>query len=287
MSVLIFGHGYVGQAFANACRTRGERVAATSRDPAKRAAMAASGVEAIDPADAEALDAALRTARAVLVTAAPGPDGCPGLKALVPALSRTGAFPDWIGYVSATSVYGDRGGGWVDEDGELNAPTVEGARRVAAERDWLDVGLGMGLTVAIFRLPAIYGPGRSPFDRIADGTARVVRKPGQVFNRVHVDDVVAGLMAGRARPRPGGIYNLCDDRPAGADVYTLYAAALAGAPALPEVDWTAPDVSDAMRRFYRDNKRVSNARAKAELGWRPAYADWRDGLRAILQGEGR
>jgi nucleoside-diphosphate-sugar epimerase len=201
---------------------------------------------------------------------------------LLPALTATSAYPDWIGYVSSTAVYGDRDGGWAFEDDALNAASLEGARRVRAEADWLDAGRGMGLTVQIFRLPAIYGPGRSVVDRLRDGTARLVRKPGQIFNRIHVDDAVSGLFASMARPRPGAAYNLSDDTPSPADVVMADAARRMGLPTPPEVDWTDPSVSEAMRRFYLDSKRISNARAKAELGWRPAYPSWREGLEAIL-----
>jgi nucleoside-diphosphate-sugar epimerase len=284
VNTLIFGHGYLGSAFARRALAEGWSVAATARDADKRARLAADGIRAVDPADRAALAEAAGAAKAVLVTAAPEPGGCPALQALVPAMAAGGAFPDWLGYVSSTGVYGDRGGGWVFEESELNAPSIEGARRAAAERDWQEVGHGMGLTVCVFRLPAIYGPGRAPFDRIRDGTARRVQKPGQVFNRIHVDDAVSALLASIARPRPGGVYNVCDDRPAGADAYVTEAAALIGLPPPPEVPWTDAAVSAGMRRFYADNKRVSNARAKAELGWRPAYADWRDGLKAILVG---
>ena len=184
--------------------------------------------------------------------------------------------------MSSTAVYGDRDGGWAFEDDALNAASLEGARRVRAEADWLDAGRGMGLTVQIFRLPAIYGPGRSVVDRLRDGTARLVRKPGQIFNRIHVEDAVSGLFASMARPRPGAAYNLSDDAPSPADVVMADAARRMGLPNPPEVDWTDPSVSEAMRRFYLDSKRISNARAKAELGWRPAYPSWREGLEAIL-----
>ena len=282
--LLIFGGGWLGQASAReAVRRRGDSVL-TSRDPETRRRLDAEGFAAIDPADDRALDRAVAGADAILVTAPPESDGCPGLKRLVPAITRTGAFPDWIGYVSSTAVYGDRGGGWAFEDDSLNAASLEGARRVRAERDWLDAGRGMGLTVQIFRLPALYGPGRSPLDRLRDGTARIVRKPGQVFNRIHVDDAVSGLFASMARPRPGAAYTLCDDEPAPADVVMEGAARRLGLPRPPEVDLDDPSVSEAMRRFYRDSKRLSNARAKAELGWRPQYPSWREGLEAMLAG---
>src|SRR5690606_29737123 len=131
-----------------------------------------------------ALDAGVADAQAVLITAPPSPDGCPALPAVVPAIARSGAFPDWLGYLSTTGVYGDRRGGWVFEDSCLAAQSTEGARRVGAERDWLQVGRGMGLTVTIFRLPGIYGPGRSAFDRLREGKAKRIVAPGQVFSRI-------------------------------------------------------------------------------------------------------
>lgn len=281
-SLLVFGGGYLGLEAAREALRRQGRAFATSRDPARRAELTAAGVIAVDPADAEALKAAVAVASAILVTAAPDSAGCPGLKALVPALTASGAYPDWIGYVSSTAVYGDRAGGWAFEDDDLNAASVEGARRVRAEQDWLDAGRGMGLTVQIFRLPAIYGPGRSPLDRLRDGTARLVKKPGQVFNRIHVADAVAGFFASMARPHPGRAYTLTDDEPAPADVVMAGAATRLNLPNPPEVALDDPSVSDAMRRFYNDNKRLSNARAKAELGWRPRYPTWREGMEAII-----
>ncbi len=282
-SLLVFGGGWLGRAAGLEALRRGGRAVLTSRDPERRAALAAEGLGAMDPDDAAALAEAVAAATAILICAPPLPEGCPGLKALTPALAASGTWPDWIGYVSSTAVYGDRGGGWALEDSELNAASLEGARRVRAERDWLDAGQGMGLTVQLFRLPALYGPGRSPLDRLRDGTARIVRKPGQVFNRVHVDDVVSGLFASMARPRPGAAYILCDDEPAPADVVMEGAARRLGLPMPPEIDLDDPSVSDAMRRFYRDSKRLSNARAKAELGWRPRYPSWRDGLQALIR----
>ena len=281
-SLLVFGAGYLGRAMLTEAAKRGLPVRATSRDPERRAALSGAGVAAVDPADTGALAAAVADASAILVTAPPEGCGCPGARALLPALTASAAYPDWIGYISSTAVYGDRNGGWVFEDNDLNAASLEGARRVRAEADWLDAGRGMGLTVQVFRLPAIYGPGRSVVDRLRDGSARIVRKPGQIFNRVHVDDAVSGLFASMARPRPSAAYNRTDDAPSPADVVMADAARRMGLPQPPEVDWTDPSVSDAMRRFYLDSKRISNARAKAELGWRPAYPSWREGLEAIL-----
>ena len=281
-SLLVFGAGYLGRAVLAQAKARGLAVAATSRDPERRAALQADGITAVDPADTAALAVAVGQASVILVTTPPEGHGCPAARALLPALTEAGAYPDWIGYVSSTAVYGDRDGGWVFEDDALNAASLEGARRVRAEADWFDAGRGMGLTVQVFRLPAIYGPGRSVVDRLRDGSARIVKKPGQVFNRIYIDDAVDGLFASIARPRPGAAYNLTDDAPSPVDVVMADAARRMGLSQPPEVDWTDPSVSDAMRRFYLDSKRISNARAKAELGWRPKHPTWREGLEAIL-----
>lgn len=284
-TILVFGGGYLGEAVARTAAQGGDRAALTSRDPERRAALEAKGITPVDPADAEAMTRAAGQADAMLIAAPPDERGCPGARVLIPALTAARAYPDWIGYVSSTAVYGDRAGGWVFEGDPLNAASVEGARRVRAEREWLETGPGLGLTVQIFRLPAIYGPGRSPTDRLRAGTARLVRKPGQIFNRIHVDDAAAGLFASMNRPRPSAVYNLADDEPAPADRVIEWAARRLGLPPPPETDWTDPSVSDAMRRFYLDSKRVSNARAKGELGWRPAYPSFREGIEAILAGE--
>jgi nucleoside-diphosphate-sugar epimerase len=287
VNLLIFGFGYSGKALARRLMAQGWSVSATVRWVEDAAEAVALGVLPVDPEDAAALATAAGHARAILVTAPPGERGCPGLAALAPAIAASGAFPDWIGYLSTTGVYGDREGGWVFETSALNAHSVEGARRVAAERDWRQIGRGMGLTVATFRLPGIYGPGRSPFDRLRAGTARRLIKPGHVFSRIHVEDLAAGLEASIRRPRAAGIYNLCDDEPASAAEVTAYAAGLLGIAPPPDEPFDPATLSPAAQRFYEECKRVSNARAKAELGWSPVYPTYREGLAAILAAEGR
>lgn len=264
-TLLIFGLGYLGSAVARRAEADGWTVRATSRDPSR-------GL--IDPTDPAALAEAVSGAQALLVTAAPTDAGCPADRALKPALAAV--RPAWIGYVSSTAVYGDRGGGWVFEDSALNAASIAGARRAAAEAVWGARG------AHLFRLPAIYGPGRSSVDRLRDGTARRVRKPGQVFNRVHVEDAAAGIVASLHAPSPGRAYNLADDDPSSMEDVLLAAAERMGIPPPPETSLDDPSVSEAMRGFYLDSKRVSNARAKAELGWRPRYPTWREGLEALL-----
>ncbi|HEY9235199.1 MULTISPECIES: SDR family oxidoreductase [Phenylobacterium] len=286
MRLLIYGYGFAGKALARRMAAKGWAVSATYRDPEAAAAMRADGIDPVPAGDKAAIAERLGRTQAVLVATPPGPEGCPALQVLVPALARAGAFPDWIGYLSTTGVYGDRRGGWVFEESSLAARSPEGARRVAAERDWLEVGRGMGLTVTVHRLPGIYGPGRSAFDRLRDGRAIRYALPGHVFSRIHVEDLAAGLEASIARPRAGGIYNLCDDEPAPNSAVIAYAAQLLGVEAPPErlVDFGA--MPPQARRFYDETKRVSNAKAKAELGWRPAFPTYREGLAAILKAGG-
>ncbi|MDB5454629.1 MAG: epimerase, partial [Caulobacter sp.] len=257
MRLFVFGFGYVGAAFAQAAATRGWTVAAAARDAKAAEALRAAGVEPVDPEDRAAMVAALTGINAVLVTAPPGDEGCPGLNAIVPALAQAEAFPDWIGYLSTTGVYGDREGRWVFEGDPLRAQSVEGARRVGAERDWRQVGRGMGLTVTAFRLPGIYGPGRSALDRLRAGEGRRIVKPGQVFSRVHRDDIVAGLLASLDQPRAGGVYNLCDDEPAPPQDVIAYAADLLGVAIPPDLPIGEAGLSVAAQRFYAENKRVS------------------------------
>lgn len=284
MKLFVYGYGFAAQALHRRLSPQGWTVAATYRTD--DATLLADGVTAVQADDRAAIVRELADTQAVLITAPPGPEGCPGLQALVPALAQAEAFPDWIGYLSTTGVYGDRRGGWVFEDSRLAAQSLEGARRVAAERDWLEVGRGMGLTVTTHRLPGIYGPGRSAFDRLREGRARRVAAPGQVFSRIHVDDLAAGLEASIARPRAGGIYNLCDDFPAPNSEVVAYAAKLLGVEPPPETALDMNALTPAARRFYAETKRVSNARAKAQLGWLPAYPTYREGLAAILAAGG-
>lgn len=285
MRLLVFGYGYSARALGRRLQPKGWSLAATIRHPAAAARLDLEGVTPTPAGNRRALARAVRDADAVLITAPPDAEGCPGLRALVPAMATANAFPDWIGYLSTTGVYGDRRGGWVFETSRLAAQSVEGARRVGAERDWLEVGRGMGLTVAVFRLPGIYGPGRSVLDRLRAGQARRVAAPGQVFSRIHVADLAAGLEASMARPRAGGVYNLCDDEPAANSQVVAYGAKLLGLPAPPELALAQAGLSAAAQRFYAESKRVSNARAKAELGWRPAHPTYREGLEAVLAAE--
>jgi nucleoside-diphosphate-sugar epimerase len=191
----------------------------------------------------------------------------------------------WLGYLSTTGVYGNRDGGWVDENSELSPSGARGRRRAAAEAAWLDLCRGCGLPVHVFRLAGIYGPGRSPFDALRAATAKRIDKPGQMFSRIHVDDIANVLMASIARPRPGAVYNVCDDEPAASADVIAHAAGLLGMAPPPLVPFEAAELSPMARSFYDDNKRVSNALIKAELGLSLCYPTYRDGLAAILAAE--
>ena len=290
MKLFVHGFGYTAGVLADRLQPLGWRVAGTSRTADGRARLAERGITPVDPGESDALAEGLVAADALLLSAAPGPSGCPGYADLAPLLRRGVPRPDWIGYLSTTGVYGDHGGRWVFERTPVAPLSPEGRRRVDAERAWLALGDQIGSATTIFRLPGIYGPdldqkGRSPFARLRDGSARRYDKPGQVFSRIHVSDLAAGLLASMRRPRAGGVYNLCDDRPAAAEAVTAHAAALLGVAAPPLIPFEAADLSPMARRFYGESKRVSNAQAKAELGWRPLYPTYREGLAAILASE--
>ena len=282
MRLFAFGYGFSARALARRLRPQGWAIAASYRREEDALRLRGEGVEPVSAEDQDRLAAVLADTQALLISAPPTAQGCPALAMLVPAIARAGAFPDWTGYLSTTGVYGDRRGGWVFEQSRLAAHSVEGARRVGAERDWLQVGHGMGLTVTVFRLPGIYGPGRSAFDRLREGQARRIASPGQVFSRIHVDDLAAGLAASIDRPRAAGIYNLCDDQPCPNSEVVACAAELLGLPVPPEVALSDAKLPPSAMRFYTESKRVSNARAKAELGWRPSYPTYREGLAAVL-----
>lgn len=284
LHLLLFGPGYSGLALARRLSASGWTVAGAVRSAEAGVRLQGAGVRSIDLADVGALEAAVRASDALLVTTPPDERGCPAFAALAPIL-KAGARPAWTGYLSTTGVYGDRGGGWVTEASALEPLSEQGRRRVAAEQDWLKLGQALGLTVAVFRLPGLYGPGRSALDRVKAGTAKRTVKPGQVFSRLHIDDLATALEASIARPRAGAIYNLCDDEPSPPQDVIAEAARLLGVPPPPEEPYDPARLGAASRRFFDESKRVANARAKAELGWRPAYPTYREGLAAILADE--
>lgn len=283
--LLSIGHGYVAARLAGVLLAQGWRVIGTTRDPRKADAIRTTGVEPAlwplaDPA------ATLAAADHMLVSTPPGPGGDPALAALGPHLARDAARWRWMGYLSTTGVYGDHGGGWVDEDTPTAPTNPRAAARVAAEDGWLQLHKAQGFPAHVFRLPGIYGPGRTPFARIRAGEAQRIVKPGQVFSRIHVADLAAALAASIGRPAPGSVYNLCDDEPAPPQDVIAFAAGLLGAAPPPETAFDEADLSPMGREFYADNKRVSNWRMRERLGVRLAFPTYREGLRACLAEEG-
>ncbi|WP_174299485.1 SDR family oxidoreductase [Caulobacter sp. S45] len=279
--LLIFGYGFTGAALVR--RLDGWAVSATSRNPATRAKIALRGLDAVDPADPSAIRRAFAGAQALLIAAPPGERGCPGLAALSPLMA--GGPSRWLGYLSTTGVYGDRAGGWVREDTLPTPASPEGECRLVAERGWSELARATASPLFIFRLPGIYGPGRSTLDRLRRGEAKRWTKPGQVFSRIHVDDLAQALSLALVRPERAGLYSLCDDEPAAPADVTAYAARLLGIPAPPEAPLDLAALSPLARRFWAESKRVSNARAKAALCWRPDYPSYRKGLEAVLAAE--
>jgi len=260
--MLIFGLGYTAAALAAQLSTAGWRVTATRR---------AGDAATLAFADGERIRAALATATHVMSSVPPDDDGDPVLRVYGADLAVAPA--GWTGYLSSTGVYGDTGGAWVDE----SAPIGGGRRsaRASADLAWQR----LRDDVRVFRLPGIYGPGRSPLDRVAAGQALRVAAPGQVFSRIHVDDIARAVIASFAAPP--GVYNVADDLPAPQEAVILHACALLGlAPPAP-VAIDDPALSSAARAFYSENRRIANARAKRVLGWTPAYPDYRAGLRAL------
>ncbi|RJX69173.1 SDR family NAD(P)-dependent oxidoreductase [Tsuneonella suprasediminis] len=261
--MVIFGLGYTATRIAAQLQAAGWQVSATG------------SAGDIDFEDDAAVTAALAGASHVLSSVPPA-DG------VDPVLARYGdsLHHEWIGYFSSTGVYGDTGGAWVDETAAVVGRGGSGRRAARSDADaaWLAKG------ARVLRLPGIYGPGRSAFDKVRDGTARRIDMPGQVFSRVHVDDIASGALA--ALSAPPGAYNLADDLPASGAAVTEEACRLLRVVPPPLQSISEAGLSPAARGFYSENRRVANGKARRVLGWRPRYRDYTSGLAAILAAEG-
>ncbi|MEI6798166.1 MAG: SDR family oxidoreductase [Pseudomonadota bacterium] len=276
-TLLSIGHGYSAQALARRLLPQGWHIIGTTRSAAGAAELRATGVEALVWPDAD-LSPALARATHLLTSVAPG-EGDPVLQALGPQIAA--ARLGWVGYLSTTAVYGHHNGDWVDETTPLAPTTARGSARVQAEADWA----ALGLPLHIFRLAGIYGPVRGPFEKVRDGSARRIHKAGQVFSRIHVDDIANVLHAALVRPHPG-IYNVCDDDPASPEDILGLAAEMLGLPPPPIVPYEQAEMTPMARSFYAENKRVRNDRIKSVLGVTLDYPTYREGLAAILAAEG-
>ncbi|MDH3594043.1 MAG: SDR family oxidoreductase [Rhodospirillales bacterium] len=282
-----FGLGYTARVLAERLLAQGWRIAGTVRGDREAETLARGSFEVYpfdrarplaDPA------ATLAGTTHLLSSVPPDAEGDPvidGHGADIAALAGLA----WAGYLSTTGVYGDRDGGWVDEDSALEPTGARGRNRVSAEAAWLALQGDHGVPVHLFRLAGIYGPGRNALATVRAGQAKRIDKPGQVFSRIHVDDIAAVLEASMARPNPGRAYNVCDDDPAPPAEVIAYACGLLGLAPPPLVPFEQAELSSMARSFYRDNKRVSNRRIKQELGVELSYPNFRSGLDRLFAAE--
>ncbi len=233
-------------------------------------------------APSKELSEVLRQATHVLVSIAPGVDGDAVLACHGDNLARAQNL-EWIGYLSTVGVYGDHDGAWVDEEAALNPKSERSVLRVAAEKAWTEFGARSGKAVHLFRLAGIYGPGRGPLENVRQGRGRRIVKPGQVCNRIHVEDIAHVLEASTMHPRGGAIYNVSDNEPAPPQDVVAYAAKILGVEPPPEVAFEDADLSPMGRSFYGENKRVSNARIRQELKVVLGYPTYREGIGSLAK----
>jgi nucleoside-diphosphate-sugar epimerase len=284
--LFIFGLGYSGLEIARLAKAAGWSVAGTCTSDHKAEELRARGIEAHRFHGTAALPAkAIGDASHILCTIAPSTKGAPSTTG-DPALRTCSNLlrrARWLGYLSTTGVYGDHGGGWVDEDTQPTPGQPRSVERLAAERAWQVLGLEAAIAVDIFRLPGIYGPGRSAVDQVRAGTARRVDKPGQVFSRIHVEDIAGTVLMAITQAHAGAVYNIADDLPASSCDVVAFACELLGKPAPPVIPWdqAEPTMSAMARSFYAENRRVKNDRIKNDLGVVLRYPTYREGLRTI------
>ncbi len=271
--LFLLGPGYSAQALA---RLWSGPIFGTYRSKAGPQKLQQIGIQPIPTAETNLVREAVQGAH-LLISAPPAEEGCPARTLVGDAASRAAS----ITYLSTTGVYGDLTGGWAMDWTRVNPLSDRATRRVQAERDWQSASD----IVRCVRLPGIYGPGRSALDRVRRGAARRIVKDGQVFSRIHVDDLARGLLALIAHEATG-VFNLCDDVAAPPQDVIAYAAELLGMTAPAEIQFEEADLSDMAKSFYSECKRVSNARLKSATGWRPEYPTYREGLSAIHSSEG-
>ncbi len=279
-----FGHGYSARALSPLLKKEGWTIFGTTRSEEKALALQKEGIAPLVWPGSD-IAQPLSEATHLLISAGPGADGDPVLASLATQISKIAPRLEWAGYLSTTGVYGDHQGGWVDETTPLTPSTKRGKLRVEAEAAWQGLAKDHGLPLHIFRLAGIYGPGRGPFAKVRDGSARRIIKENQVFSRIHVDDIAQVLHASINRPNPGAIYNLCDDDAAPPQDVIGYAAELLGLPLPEAVDYETADMTPMARSFYAESKRVRNDRIKDELGVILKYPNYKVGLQSLLARE--
>lgn len=285
MNILILGLGYSAGFFARAALAQGWDVTGTVRSAEKAAELSRQGIRTLvfgGFAVSSALAKAVAEADAVLVSVQPAEDGDPALGPLRAALM---AAPNlrWIGYLSTIGVYGDQGGAWIDEATPPAPTNARTRQRIEIEEAWLQLGRDSGKPVQIFRLSGIYGPGRNAITKLRNGTANRLIKPGQVFNRIHVDDIAGVLMASLAQPRQGAVYNVTDDEPGPPQDVITFAAGLTGLEPPPEIPFEQAQLSPMAASFYGESKRVSNGLVKREFSYAFRYPTYREALHALAE----
>lgn len=278
-TLLSIGHGYSATSVVQALG-EGWRILATTRSPERANALARAGLTPVlwQPGGPDHMLAEALAQATHLICSVPPREGdqvAGSLQGL--AAPRL----EWIGYLSASSVYGDAAGGWVDEHTPPEPGTERGAARLRAEQEWQALGAALGVPVALFRIAGIYGPGRSAIEALREGRAHRLIKPGQVFNRIHVTDL-GRIVAAAAKARAEGPFNLCDSMPCPPQDVIAHAAALTGLPPPPETPFNPEALSPMARSFYAENKRLRSLRVGPELGVSLTYPDYRTGLAAIL-----
>jgi nucleoside-diphosphate-sugar epimerase len=276
--LLVFGAGFSARACALRTLSRFDRVRGTTRTERKAGDLHALGIDPVifDGSQTPTIAGAIASATHLLVSIAPDPDADPVIKACGDTISASRKL-EWVCYLSTVGVYGDHDGNWVTEDTPCRPVSARSVERVAAENEWIELCRGKGIPLAIFRLSGIYGPGRNAFVNIENGTSRRLVKPGQVFNRIHRDDIAEAFALACAR-KAAGIFNITDDEPAPPQDVVSAAHEIAGVAPPPEIDFETAELSPMARSFYGENKRVSNAKSKAGLGMRYAYPDYRTAL---------
>lgn len=278
-----FGLGYCAGELGGRLLKKGWTISGTTTHPDKIAALEAQGFQPFlfngksAPGD---VAEAVASSTHVLLSIPPDAESDPALRHFGGVIGQSPAVA-WIGYFSTVGVYGDALGDWVDEKTEPNPGTERGKRRLIAENGWTELANAFGKTLVIYRLPGIYGPGRSAIDQLRAGTARRIFKPGQFTNRVHVADIATAVEASLGLARGTHVYNVTDDMPAPPQDVIAFGAELLGVPCPPATDLADEAVSPSTRSFYIENKKVSNARMKSELGIKLAYPTYFDGLKAI------
>ena len=279
--LLLLGPGYAARAVAARVIAQGGKVSASLRDPARAAGLEAQGITPIPLADGPLPPQALEGVTDLLVSAPPGPAGCPALASLE-ALPR---WLRWIGYYSSTAVYGDCGGDWIDETRAPAPSTADAKGRLVAEAAWNEAAARSGAALDILRIAGIYGPeGRNVLGQLRAGTARAIIKPGQVFNRIHRDDIAGATLAAMASPAGQRLTNLSDGAPCPASEVLLGVAEMLGLPPPPQVSFADAGLPPGAAGFYAENRRLRNDRLLALQGFRLQYLDWRAGYRAIIAG---